>query len=656
MHKFRKLMLLVTLALGPGVGHASHGDQQLAALSEEDYLQSLPIVLSGSRLAQPLSDSPVSITIIDREMIEASGVRSLPEIFRLVPGFLVGYDNGHIPVVSYHLLNEQYSRRMQVLIDGRSVYTPTFGGVPWNDLPLSIDDIERIEVIRGPNAASYGANSFLGVINITTREASLSGGTRLQANVGEDNIRDGFLRHGGALGPLNYRFTVGYRHDDGFDSRYDNKYIHLLDTRADYQLNTRDRILFKAGVSDNSYQVDTIFSSTTFPPHDRQTNTSYQQLKWTRTYATDSSLNIQLYHNFHKVGDNVITGPVAMLGGIQLPIDYSYKSERYDLEAQNSMPLNTRTRLVWGGSIRQDLVSSQAYFGQSSPLSVWTHRLFAHSEWRPDVKLVVNAGAMLEDNDITGSDISPLFTLNYHISRQDTLRLSYSRATRTPVLLEDKAYQYNAYGPYFDIALYGPGNLRAERISAYELGYVGLYPEKGLQLDIKFYYDELRDLIAYEDKPYPDNFDGYANQFANYDDVRMSGLEAGVQYKPGPLSRFIFAYSYTDITASDRTRQTQYTHSAPLHNLAMLAIRQLPRHYTASIAYYYTGSMQGWDTTKMRSPMRKLDVQLSKKFRDGALRGQIALIAQNVLEDYQEIKLSNIARRTLYLRLKLDLL
>ena len=134
-------------------------------LSEQAYLQDLPVVLSASRLSQPLSEAPNAMTVIDRQMIKASGFRTIPELFRLVPGMYVGNAGANTPIVSLNGISDQYSRRMQVLIDGRSVYLPPFGGVDWPDLPVMIDDIERIEVVRGPAAASHGTNSRAGSVS-----------------------------------------------------------------------------------------------------------------------------------------------------------------------------------------------------------------------------------------------------------------------------------------------------------------------------------------------------------------------------------------------------------------------------------------------------------------------------------------------------------
>lgn len=145
-----------------------------ALFSESDFLSELPVVLSATRLRQPISETPAAMTVIDREMIRDSGAWDVADLFRLVPGMYVAYnvDKEIVPghVVSYHGLADPYAKRMQILVDGRSVYTPLFGGPIWSNIPLSLADIERVEVVRGPSAASFGANSFLGVINIVTRD------------------------------------------------------------------------------------------------------------------------------------------------------------------------------------------------------------------------------------------------------------------------------------------------------------------------------------------------------------------------------------------------------------------------------------------------------------------------------------------------------
>src|SRR5574343_150775 len=194
---------LAAIVLAVGSGRSWSAD-------EGAYFSDLPVVASVSRLPQRLADAPTAVTVIDRDMIKASGVRDLSDVFRLVPGFQTYPHNTEPARVSYHGLNdEDYSPRLQVLIDGRSMYSPLFGnGVNWATIPVALEDIERIEVVRGTNAVSYGSNAFLGVINIITLDPALVRGVSVSTNYGNQNVRDYSVRAGSRLGEQgNLRIT-----------------------------------------------------------------------------------------------------------------------------------------------------------------------------------------------------------------------------------------------------------------------------------------------------------------------------------------------------------------------------------------------------------------------------------------------------------------
>ena len=178
----------------------------------------LPVVLTASRLRQARADVPASVTVIEAEQIAAWGVRTVPELMRFVPGMFLGHgDNENNPSVTYHAGNPNLTRRMQVLVDGRSAIRPGIAAVTWDDLAVALEDIQRIEITRGPNSATYGANAFLGVINIITRHPADSTGTRLRYRVGNQTTRDGFASIAGVSGLSSYRISASVSGDDGFD-------------------------------------------------------------------------------------------------------------------------------------------------------------------------------------------------------------------------------------------------------------------------------------------------------------------------------------------------------------------------------------------------------------------------------------------------------
>ena len=190
------------------------GDLSAAFSLEDD----IPVVLTAARLRQPRSEVPASVTVIDAQQIQAWGVRTLPEVLRYVPGMFIGHgDDQNNAAVAYHASSPSLMRRLQVLVDGRSVFRAGIASVVWDDIPVAMEDILRIEVTRGPNAAAYGANSFLGVINIITKHPGDTLGTRVRYRNGNQGVDDAFVSHAWNTGLNSYRLTFNLQASDGFD-------------------------------------------------------------------------------------------------------------------------------------------------------------------------------------------------------------------------------------------------------------------------------------------------------------------------------------------------------------------------------------------------------------------------------------------------------
>ena len=202
---------------------SSAGNAQEASVSEDFFFADMPVVLSVTRLQQPLWSTPASVTIIDRQMIRASGATNIPDLLRFVPGFQVAFVTGKRAAVTTHGRGDEYARDMQVMIDGRSIYDPAFGGVSWQDIQLDLESIQRIEVVRGPNAASYGSNSFAGVVNIITEHPAEQQKAVLKALVGEGKNRQLYGRLSETVGDLAFRLAAKHSESDGFETRYDDE-------------------------------------------------------------------------------------------------------------------------------------------------------------------------------------------------------------------------------------------------------------------------------------------------------------------------------------------------------------------------------------------------------------------------------------------------
>lgn len=177
----------------------------------------MPVVLTAVRLRQAQIDTPASVTVLDADFIRRLGVSSLADVFRFVPGMMVGYDsNTNMPVVHYHGGPASFPRNLQVLLDGRSVYKSAIASVVWNDLPVALEDIERIEIVRGPNAASYGTNAYQAVINILTKHPADTHGTEVRYRRGDNHEMQVYAREGGRLGSGDYRVTLSRATDGSF--------------------------------------------------------------------------------------------------------------------------------------------------------------------------------------------------------------------------------------------------------------------------------------------------------------------------------------------------------------------------------------------------------------------------------------------------------
>jgi len=234
------------------------------AIAEDLFVASpdLPEVLTATRLQQAPAEVPGSVSVLDRELIRASGARDLAELLRLVPGMLVVPQSGNTATVNYHGSNANQARRLQVLVDGRSVYRAGFAQVDWGDIPVAIEDIERIEVFRGPNTVSYGANALMAVVNIRTRAPRDSHGTRLKVTRGQRGVNDWYASQGRGWNGGDLRLSLSGRQDDGFDHKQDGsafrdgRRLNRLNLSLSQELDTQQSLDWQLALKEGSNQID----------------------------------------------------------------------------------------------------------------------------------------------------------------------------------------------------------------------------------------------------------------------------------------------------------------------------------------------------------------------------------------------------------------
>lgn len=657
MNTTNRLVHLCTL-IAVSITSAHARDTTQDVVTDDTYFQELPQVLTATRLEQPLDEAPAAVTIIDRDMIQASGARTLPDLLRLVPGFSVGWMNGNRAVASYHGLSDNLPRRMQVLVDGRSEYQPSLGGPDWNDLPVSMEDIARIEIVRGPNAASYGSNSFQAVINIITLHAAETRGVGTRLQLGNNGIADAYARAGGRLGNTDLRASVSYAQDNGFHNNkqwlHDDYYrIPTVSLRGDSRLDAHNSLMLNAGYSGGARgQVFNLPNSDV--PYDEKPQRYFGQLRWQQSRDNGELFSLQGVYNIVDVDAPIqATINYPKLPPFPFQTNTGYKAERYDLEFQHTKPISQQFRLVWGLGNRLDTLYSPAWLGHDRTQHIHVQRLFGNGEYRLTPNLIANAGAMWEHNELAGTTLSPRAALNYRFSDGHSVRLSASRGYRAPFMIEQHGMAKTTfdlpspYPDYYDVYATSAGHAAPETINAYELGYLGKLSKIPLSIELRIYQEQIDRLITpVTTKPCPvnDTINNRCLVIDNLDRATLRGIESQFRYTLGKRSWLMFNHALTSIQSTDRDEDYQYSRSAPRHSGAIMLVRQLPAGIQASAMYYRATTMtwMGWEKKRSLSGYERFDLRIAKRYEYQNQQMDVAFTVQNAFGSYEDFNNYNL--------------
>jgi iron complex outermembrane receptor protein len=648
-----------------------------AEVSEADFLAELPVVLSASRLSQPMADAPSAVTIIDQDMIRASGFRDVPELLRLVPGFSVAYTRDNTWAAGYHGLGDAYSRRFQVLVDGRSIYSAHYGAVNWADLPLSIDDIERIEVVRGPDAAVYGANAFAAVINIISKTSVQVPGEFVSMQLGEENMGGLTVRHGGGDANLRYRITasaqqrdriernvVGKRYLSDGSLRVDNgqyfeaSQTYFVNGRMDWQLAPDSDVMAQFGVSQGNWDAG---SSTGDPfsvlePTKQDSRAMYLQLAYHKVESAQHEWRVQASFSRNRFDANA-EADFSGLGVGVVTVDQYLAQTRSSVELQVNDQWSPDLRTVWGGEIWQETVKSPQSYPTSDTMSGELARVFGNLEWRTHERVLLQAGAMLEHHYFTGADVSPRAAVNFTVVPGQVIRLGISRAYRSPTFFEEEGNKriWNTAGSVVDIVTVPSNGLDPERILSREIGYVGSWKPIRMELDVRLYKDHIDDFIGLvKVKPNPPEDAGsiqpkvfYA---ANIGSVDAHGGEIQLRWRPSQAidvsANFSRVYLSTD--TSDDNFNKDIPQSAPRNIWGLLASYRLGNGWETSV-FAQRNDIQKWLTEgDVTQAFNRVDLRLARRWRWQGREVEAAVVGQSLAGDYTEFRDTNVFSSRVY--------
>lgn len=499
--------------------------EDLTEMSLEELLQVK--VTSVTKREQSKADAAAAISVLTHEDIRRSGATSVPEALRLVPGLHVARIDAHRWAIGARGYNGQFANKLLVLIDGRVVYTPLFGGVYWDVQDVVLEDIDRIEVIRGPGGTLWGANAVNGVINITTKSATESQGVHAMGLVGNQEYV-GEARYGGMIGDhTGYRvYARGFKRDDfmvpdvSIYPADDEWWQWRVGMRADSQLGDDDLVTIQGDFYDGE---EGALGGLPFyqPTEDEEFRGGNLLTRWTHAFSETQSTEVQAYW------DRTRRSNVANLE-LRDSVDVQAQ-HNFSLGSANQWLFNWGVEYFWTGDENTPGVGSSY-----DPLEEDFHRFsgFLQAQWNLfDADLQLVAGTKLEYNNYTDFEYQPTGRVLWKFLDGHAVWAAVSRAVRSPTRSER---DINYAG-----LITGNKDLESEDLTAYEFGYRN-YMLENLTLDLTAFfndYDDFGTLMPH----------GFQLDFENAAASKAWGVEVEVSWAPVDGLRLVTSYAYLQV-------------------------------------------------------------------------------------------------------------
>jgi iron complex outermembrane recepter protein len=543
MHLLIALVIIVSLASGAFAQAPRSGQlQELKQLSIEELVDT--DVTIASRRIERLADVAAAVTVISSEDLRRMGVMTLAQALRLAGHMHVSQTSGPQYAISARGFSISTANKMLVLIDGRTVYSSVFGGVFWETQDISLLDVDRIEVIRGPGGSIWGANAVNGVINVISKRATETKGTLVNVSVGSSVLGPYTVRHGGRIGSEGaYRAYAKIRFEDshqlltGADA-HDDFDFGQAGFRIDSDPSSRNQLTLQGDM----YTGTTGLSSTA------EANLAGGNLlgRWTRAGANHAT-SVQAY--FDRTYRRV-------------PNQYRGTLNTIDIDAQHHWTYS-RNNVVVGAGYRHyngdDLGDGPGFFFE--PRQRASHRLnvFAQDEITIARGVFLTIGSKFERNEFTGFEIQPTLRARWSATRQ-SLWGAVSRAVRVPTRFDTDLRIRIPNTP--NLLLTGSADFESEAVVSYEAGYRRLFHER-LSIDLAAYVNRYDELRSQEFAP------GRPITLANMMNALARGLEttASLQVLPRWQLHASHAYHWKEFTfdpgSTDPTKGATSSNCAP---------------------------------------------------------------------------------------------
>jgi iron complex outermembrane recepter protein len=561
-------------------------------------------VVSVSKEPEQIWRTPAAIFVITQEDIRRSGATSIPEALRLAPGVEVARIDANHWSVAIRGFAGQFSKSLLVLVDGRSVYTPLFEGVYWDIPYVMLEDVDRIEVIRGPGGTIWGSNAVNGVINIITKNAKNTEGSLATLGSGTIDQATGAFRYGGAVGQ-NFDYRVygmgGIRgpefHPDA--NEFDNWRMGQVGFRTDWKITDRDTFTFQGDTYDGISGESLYLSSFTPPaetPVDDKGYVSGGNLlaRWQHTTGDGSDIQIQAYFDRTNRQD----------------LELGETRDTFDVDFVQHLRVHSDQELTWGLGAR---VSPSNFIQTSQGVNFLPNKQvdsiysgFVQYEF-PIVrdKLTVTAGTKLEHNNFSGFEWQPSGRILWTPKPHQSFWGAVTRAVRTPSRLDqDVEFAILAQAsppPPVYFLIQGNPNLKAEQLVGYETGYrteIG----SNVYVDFTAFYNNYNDLQGYgppfaeEQANPPAVF--FVLPYANVILGHTIGTEIAPNWKIRRWWQVRGTYSYLHMALRDQqgipdtgNLLSSYMGSSPANMATFQSLFNLPMHFELDETYRFVSAL-----------------------------------------------------------------
>jgi iron complex outermembrane receptor protein len=606
----RTLLLCFLSVLFVASASSAQNIPDVTALSMEDLMNMQ--VTSVSKRTQKVADAAAAIFVITEEDIERSGARSIPEALRMVPGLQVARIDENKWAIGSRGFNGRFDNKLLVLIDGRSVYTPLFSGVFWNVQDVLLEDVDRIEVIRGPGATLWGANAVDGVINIITKPAQATQSGIIVADVGTEEQTTESVRYGGKIGDKGYyrAYTKYFDWEPSTDitgrNAQDGWNALRGGFRSDWTASRADSLTVQGDVYHSGFG-ETLTTPSLAPPYSNTFSNTGEYSggnvlgRWNHTFGR-SSTSLQMYYDRTNIADN------------SLFIDHE---SVYDIDFQNDLHVGQSHELVWGlgyRSIQDQNGSSFTVSLQPNHSSLNQFSAFVQDEISLlHQRLRVTIGSKFEHNDFTGFEVEPNVRFLGNISKNQSVWAAISRAVRTPALTEEGLRlneavvpagtpPFNSPLPVVE-AVFGSRQFQSEDLLAYEIGY-RVQATNSFSADIAAFYNNYSNLRTaepgvpfVEGNPTPTDL-VVPFVAANKMSGGTYGIEPFAEWRVLPKWRLQGSYTYLQMNIHKNSNSLDPTPdnpngASPKHQFYFRSSVDLPKHFEQDLSVRYVDKLTG---------------------------------------------------------------